>query len=97
MHNPTVNPAPTVNTYRPRHLLPPDLAEQLRAARIRAGLSLREAAAMAGVSASFISRLERGLRAPRVDTARRVARVLGLDEGVEGWLMDEAVEPWDGR
>ena len=37
MHNPSVTTTATVN-YPPRHLIPADLADELRAARMRAGL-----------------------------------------------------------
>ena len=69
-------------------VLDPDTAAELRLARKRLGLSLRQAARRARISPSYLSRLERGLRAPRVATAMRLQRVLDLDEGTVERLID---------
>jgi len=74
-----------------RHLLPPDLAADLRHAREVKGVSLRVAAKAIGIDAGYLSRLERGLRAPRMSVAVRWARVLDLDEDVAEQLLDAAV------
>lgn len=50
---------------------------RLRQARTRRGLSLRRAAALAGVSASYLSLVERGLAEPSVAFLRRVAAAYG--------------------
>lgn len=53
------------------------LGERLRAARIEAGRSQENTAADAGISVSFLSQLERGLKAPGLKVARRLAAALG--------------------
>lgn len=52
------------------------LGEALRAARQRRGWTLAELGRRSGVPARHISRLERGLRRPRPDCLRPVARAL---------------------
>ena len=71
-------------------MLDPDTARELRLARKRADLTLREAGRRAGISASFLSRLERGLRAPRLTTVMRLERVLDLDERTVERLIEGA-------
>jgi transcriptional regulator with XRE-family HTH domain len=57
-----------------------DFAEEVRAARLAAGLSQRVTASAAGLSKSAISRIERGLPPlPDLVTAARVAQAVGLD------------------
>jgi len=75
-----------------RHLLPPDLAADLRHAREARGLSLRATARAIGIDAGYLSRLERGQRAPRMAVAVKWARALGVDGEVEERLMAEAVD-----
>lgn len=48
-------------------------------ARRRAGLSQRELARRAGVPQSSISRIERGLVSPTVDTLERLVRACGME------------------
>ncbi len=50
---------------------------RLRQARLRRGLSLRHAAGLAGVSASYLSLVERGLAEPSVALLQRVAQAYG--------------------
>lgn len=57
---------------------PGDLGAQLRAARERAGLSVRELARRIGVSASLLSQVERGLAQPSVGTLWAVVTALEL-------------------
>lgn len=54
------------------------LGPQLRAARERSGLSVRELARRIGVSASLLSQVERGLAQPSVGTLWAVVTELGL-------------------
>ena len=63
---------------------------ELRLARKRANLTLSQVARRARISPSYLSRLERGLRAPRVATVMRLQRVLDLDEGLVDRLIGEA-------
>lgn len=49
--------------------------ETLRASR---GLSRAEAASLAGISASYLSEIERGLKRPSADMAARIARAFGM-------------------
>ena len=78
--------------YSDYRTLPPDLAADLRSARQDRGLSLQAAARAIGIDAGYLSRLERGLRAPRLAVAVRWAKVIGLDQRVQERLLDEAVE-----
>jgi DNA-binding transcriptional MerR regulator/quercetin dioxygenase-like cupin family protein len=59
--------------------LPEDhvVGKRLRAARTKRSLSLRGAAERAGVSASYLSLVERGLAEPSVSLLRRVASAYG--------------------
>jgi transcriptional regulator with XRE-family HTH domain len=56
----------------------PMLGADLRAARERAGLSLREVGEMAGLSAEAISAVERGYRYPSLHTLECLAWALRL-------------------
>lgn len=80
-----------------RRTLPPDLADELRAARTRAGWTLRQAAPRLGVSVPFLSRLERGLRAPSAAVAERLAGGLALAPPVADRLRAHAVPPKEYR
>ncbi|WP_326594515.1 helix-turn-helix domain-containing protein [Streptomyces sp. NBC_01803] len=62
----------------------------VRAARLRAGLSTRELAALAGISQPFLSQVERGQSAPSVNTVYRLAEALGLSPAA---LMPTAPAP----
>lgn len=62
----------------PRHTLGPGLGAELRAARLRAGLGLREAARRVGIAHSFLVGLEQGARAPGGRTAAALAETLLL-------------------
>ncbi len=59
-----------------RSLIAPTIAEQLRAARVEAGLSQTALSVRAGVSVPTIALLERGLASQH--TVRRIRRVLRL-------------------
>jgi transcriptional regulator with XRE-family HTH domain len=90
--------APLGNAVWERHLLPPDLADGLRRTRQARGLSLRQVARMAGISAGFLSRLERAERCPRVSTAVRLAAVLDLDDDLADELIGASVDDaWADR
>ena len=53
-------------------------AANLRRARDEAGLSQEELSERSGLHSTEISRLERGVREPRLGTIVRIARGLGL-------------------
>ena len=57
------------------------LGERLRQARLDADLSLRALADRAGVSASLLSQLERGVTEPNLSSLRRIATALGTSVG----------------
>ena len=59
-----------------------NIADSIRAARERLGLSTRELAHLSGVSYPNISRIENGRSNPRWDTLVRLARALGNDLAV---------------
>jgi transcriptional regulator with XRE-family HTH domain len=67
------NPLPT-ETLRCR------FGENLRALREQGGLSMGEVSRRSGVSRSEISRLEAGLREPRLTTIVQLARALDIEE-----------------
>jgi len=83
--------------YQDYRLLPPPLAAALRQARLQARMTVREAAARAGISAPFMSRLERGERCPRPDVARRLAAALWLDDRLAQTLIDHAADEPERR
>jgi transcriptional regulator with XRE-family HTH domain len=56
-----------------------DAAALIREVRQFAGLSQRELAERIGTKQSVISRWERGLDAPRIDTLARLLRACGFD------------------
>ncbi len=53
----------------------------LRYCRKRAGLSQEETAMRASLHPTAVSYIERGTRIPRIDTAAKLAAVLGVDPG----------------
>jgi transcriptional regulator with XRE-family HTH domain len=58
-----------------------DVGVRLREIRQRRGLTLREVAALGGVSESFLSQVERGRSNASIATLQRVASALGLTIG----------------
>lgn len=56
-----------------------ELAQAIRKARLRAGLSQRGLAALAGVSETIIGNIENGSRRPSRPMAERLCEVLGLE------------------
>ena len=87
---------PSPSGYTNYRRLPADLAAELRSARHRQGLSLAEAAQAVGITKPYLSRLERGLRAPRRAVAGRLCEVLDLDDETAAWLLDEVADEWAG-
>lgn len=59
---------------------PPTTLSPLRAARLAAGLSLRELARRTGFDPMDISRVERGQRTPWPNLRRKTAEALGAAE-----------------
>ena len=78
------------NLATPTTAYPLDLATELRAACHTRGLSPSRAARLAGISKPYLSRLARGLRAPRPAVAGRLAVVLTLDDATAEWPANEA-------
>ena len=58
---------------------PVDLGERLRAIRLLRRRTLKDVAAAAGVSESFVSQLERGRSSASVATLQRLAAALGIE------------------
>jgi transcriptional regulator with XRE-family HTH domain len=54
-----------------------DLGARIRALRIARGATLRQLAAQASVTESFLSQVERGVAAPSIASVQRIARALG--------------------
>lgn len=82
---PVLNPGPQ------RRTLSAELAHQLTLARLRTGLSVRQLAALSGISRSMVSAVCRGERCPSRDVAEELAGVLRLEDEVIEALMGEAV------
>ncbi|MEV4743571.1 XRE family transcriptional regulator [Streptomyces sp. NPDC049555] len=66
------------------------MSTRLRLLRKQNRLSLEALAQQAGVTKSYLSKVERGLSVPSISTAMKLARVLGVDVGR---LFAEEVEP----
>ena len=56
-----------------------NIADNVSARRVEMNLSQRELAELCGTTQSAIARLERGGRAPRIDTLLRIAEALDCD------------------
>jgi transcriptional regulator with XRE-family HTH domain len=54
-----------------------DLGARIRALRLARGATLRQLAAQAGVTESFLSQVERGVASPSIASVQRIARALG--------------------
>lgn len=63
----------------------------LKSARIRAGLGLREAARRAGISHTYLIRLESGERCPSVIVVAELIRALSLTNAEAQVLWKDAV------
>ncbi len=57
-----------------------NLGKIVRQQRVTMPLTLQQLAAMSGVSASHLGRIEKGQRFPSASILRRIARPLGFDE-----------------
>ena len=66
-----------MDTYR--HSLPPQVARDLRAARVASPWSLTSLAAEVGVSRGYLIRIQNGTRAPSSTVAMRLVDALDLD------------------
>jgi len=77
--------------FQPRRTLPPDVAAMLAAARRERGLSVREAARRAGVTAGTIIHLEKGRRAPSIIVAEGLIGAYRLAGRDAAMLRDAAV------
>ena len=58
--------------------LPKRLGNRIRELRNRAGITQSQLAERVDISPEFMSRLERGLKAPSLDTADKIATALGI-------------------
>jgi transcriptional regulator with XRE-family HTH domain len=54
-----------------------DLGARIRTLRLARGETLRQLAAQAGVTESFLSQVERGVASPSIASVQRIARALG--------------------
>jgi transcriptional regulator with XRE-family HTH domain len=74
------------------------LGESIRAMRTAAGLSIKDAAAAAGLPAETWSRIESGVREPHVPTLAKIAAVLATTPArLLGEEDDERVQTSDER
>jgi transcriptional regulator with XRE-family HTH domain len=58
-----------------------DLGRNLRAARERLGLTQEQVSERSGVQAGEVSRIERGMRDPKVSTLERLAAAVEVEPG----------------
>lgn len=72
---------------RYRREAPADVGPMLRAARLRTGLLVVEAAFLAGISRSQLSNCEAGRRLPSAAAARALADVLRLEDAERARLL----------
>lgn len=70
-----------------RRVLPPEVAALLRAARGRAGLSVRLLAVAVGIGENYVTGMEQRTRRPTVAVASRLADVLGLADDERAALL----------
>jgi transcriptional regulator with XRE-family HTH domain len=86
---------------RERRTMPPDVGRSLLDARLRAGLRLREAARIVGISHTHLFRLEACMRVPSRTVAWLLAEALGLTDAERARLLEVAVtdagRDWPGR
>ena len=80
MARPRPHPKPGANPDRPQPNLP-QVGEVIRKLRLQRGLSIREVASKAGLSASFLGAVERGTSDVSVGRLAQVAHVFGHDLG----------------
>jgi transcriptional regulator with XRE-family HTH domain len=64
------------------------LGDRIRSKRLEKGLSLREVAEKAGLTASFLSQVERDIAEPSITSLRRIAQALGVP--IFYFLLDSA-------
>lgn len=86
---------------RERRTMPADVGRTLQDARLRAGLRLREAARVVGISHSHLFRLEACMRVPSLTVAIMLADALALTDDERTRLLTFAVtdagRDWPGR
>ena len=68
-----------------RRLLPPELAREIKEAKVASKMSWRELAEATGLSHSFLIQLSNGQRAPSLQTVETLVSVLPLED----WVVDE--------
>ncbi|GAA2034572.1 hypothetical protein GCM10009839_38880 [Catenulispora yoronensis] len=78
-------------TEHVRRLPPPELGPMLKMARVRVGLGVREAARRAGLSHSYLLRLESGQRCPSVAVVEGLTGALRLSDDEQFRLAESAV------
>lgn len=76
---------------RERRTPPPEFGPTLAAGRCAAGLGLREAARLVGISHNYLRDLEAGTRCPSVSVATTLADALGLDDNGRAVILAGAV------
>jgi len=74
-----------------RGQLTTETGRRLREARLAAGLSLRQVHRLTGISAGFLSELERSLKRPTMTTTEALLRVIPVDPELERAFRLESV------
>ena len=69
------------------------LGQRLRAARLAAGLTQEKVAEQAGISPTYMPRLEAGAAAPSLDVLLQLAAALGVPAGVLLGGAEEGAPP----
>jgi transcriptional regulator with XRE-family HTH domain len=70
-----------------------DFGRALETLRASKGLSREEAAALAGISHSYLSEIERGLKRPSADIVARIARAFGMKGSAFFQYVEELSAP----
>jgi transcriptional regulator with XRE-family HTH domain len=78
-------------SYAARAMLNPNVAVFLAKVRELHGLTLDQAAGLAGISTGMLSMLEHGKRRPSVVVALRLAEAYKIPDSARGLLLDEAI------
>jgi len=81
-----------MNTIRERRIPPAEVGQMLGRARMRAGLRGREAARLAGLSRSYLLRLETGERTPSRTVVDVLITLFDLDDTEREMLLATSVD-----
>jgi len=95
--SPAIRPFRQDGPYVDYRKLSPEVAAILRRKRTDRGATLAHTAWVIGIDPAYLSRLERGLRAPRRRVAEELIRVLDLSDEQADRLRDEVAPEFERR